>query len=73
MVKLDLEFWSAHFEMFARKLFLALHYQCYGSILPESGAIWAFPATNADFATSEWIGEFLEIAEQVCFHLLKVS
>jgi hypothetical protein len=65
IVNLDPQFWSEHFDMFARKLFLALHYQCYGAILPASGAIWAFPATNTDFANAKWINEFLKIADQI--------
>lgn len=65
IVKLDRDFWEEHFNMFARKLFLALHYQCYSTVLPPHGAIWAFPATNADLPKAEWIKDFARAAEQI--------
>lgn len=41
LLKLDLTFWEPHFEMFARKLLLAIHYQCFGSPVPRSGGVVA--------------------------------
>jgi hypothetical protein len=63
LIKLDVEFWTPHFEMFARKLLLALHYQCFGEPLSNSGRISYWINTNADAMDDNYQAKLLEIAE----------
>jgi hypothetical protein len=65
IVKMNKAFWEPHFEMLARKLLLALHYQCFGQPLSRQGALWYYIHTNADFAAGEFPEEVLEIANRI--------
>jgi hypothetical protein len=49
-VQLDQSIWKSHFDLFAQKMMLALHYQCFGTSLPADGRIWYMMNTNADAA-----------------------
>lgn len=65
LIKLDKTFWEPHLTMFARKLLLALHYQCFGSALSSTGAIWHFVHTNFDRAAGEFPEELLQLAKNI--------
>jgi hypothetical protein len=65
LIKIETAFWKPHFNMFARKLLLALHYQCFSASLPSTGGIWSYVNTNVDFAANEYPREVLEMAEHV--------
>jgi len=65
MIKMGKDFWEPHFETLARKLLLALHYQCFARPLSRQGALWYYVHTNADFAAGEFPAEVLEIANRL--------
>jgi hypothetical protein len=65
LIKMPKDFWEAHFRMLARKLLLALHYQCLGRPLPRHGALWYYVHTNADFAAGDFPAEVFEIASRL--------
>ena len=65
LIKMPAEFWESHFQMLARKLLLALHYQCFGRPLPRNGALSYYVHTNADFAAGDFPAEVLEIATRL--------
>lgn len=62
LIKLELSTWKPHFDLFARKMMLALHYQFFGKPLSVSGRLWYIMHTNADVVAGEYPIEFLEIA-----------
>jgi hypothetical protein len=65
LIKMPADFWEPHFQMFARKLLLALHYQCFGRPLPRHGALSYYVHTNADFAAGDFPAEVLEVATRL--------
>lgn len=60
LIKLNPEFWIPHFEMFGRKMMLALHYKIFKKPLSRSGFVAFFVHTNADAVTENFPQEFLE-------------
>lgn len=67
MVRLDATFWEPHLRMFARKLLLAIHYQCFGSPIPASGGVVASFFTNFDVMARGLPSDFLEPAKNLVF------
>ena len=65
LIKLDKTFWEPHLATFARKLLLAFHYQCFGSPLPLTGAMWHFVHTNFDRVAGEFPEEVLQLAKNI--------
>jgi hypothetical protein len=65
LIKMPKDFWEPHLQMLARKLLLALHYQCFGRPLPRHGAVWYYVHTNADFAAGDFPADVLEIASRL--------
>jgi hypothetical protein len=65
VIKLDTKFWTPHLNTFARKLMLALHYQCFGVPLPRIGAIWHFAYSNVDFMAGRFPEQLLKLTEQI--------
>jgi hypothetical protein len=63
LIKLDVSIWKPHFDLFARKMMMALHYQCFGLPLSPFGRIWFVMHTNADAAAGEYPKEFVELAD----------
>ena len=59
------EFWTPHFSMLARKLLLALHYQCFARPLSRSGGLWSYIHTNFDFVSKGYPDEMLDVANQM--------
>jgi hypothetical protein len=64
IVTMRREFWDPHLEMLARKLLLAVHYQCFGSSLSRSGGLWYYIHTNFNFAADQYPKEVLETAKR---------
>lgn len=62
LIKLNISLWKPHFDLFARKMMMALHYQCFGRPLSETGRIWYVMHTNADATVGEYPKEFIELA-----------
>ena len=62
MVNLPMKVWKPHFDMLARKMMLALHYQAFGAPLSKQGLIWHTVHTNADKKSEEYLHEFLQVA-----------
>lgn len=65
LIKMRKEFWEPHLCMLARKLLLALHYQCFGKPLSPNGALWYYIHTNADFAAGEYPPEIFELVDRL--------
>lgn len=65
LIKLDKGFWHPHFEMFAQKLLLALHYQCFSVPLSSQGGMWIYIHSNVDFLAGDYPREILEMAEHI--------
>jgi hypothetical protein len=54
LMRMNVDFWQPHFEMFARKLLLAMHYQCFQRAIPSEGGTYSAMFTNFD----DMMGEF---------------
>lgn len=65
LVKINQEFWKEHIDMVFRKIFLGLHYQCYGNPLPLDGGMWIWVSTNADIPKLGYLSEILEQIENL--------
>ncbi len=65
IVNLDRKFWTPHFEIFSRKILLALHYQCFGQPLSSNGRIIFWIHTNVDMAAGLFPEDVLEMAEKI--------
>jgi len=65
IIKMRKEFWEPHFGMLARKLLLALHYQCFSQPLSRTGGFWYYIHTNVDFAAKEYPADVLEMANRL--------
>jgi hypothetical protein len=62
LIKLEVSTWQPHFDLFARKMMLALHYQCFRRPLSAKGRLWYVMHTNADAVAGEYPREFLAFA-----------
>lgn len=62
LVKLPVEFWKDRIEMVGRKLFLALHYQCFGKPIPKGGGLQVTFMTNADVQANGFLDEVMREA-----------
>lgn len=62
IVTLPMKVWKPHFDMLARKMMLALHYQAFGVPLSKQGLIWHSIHTNADRKSEQFLCEFLQVA-----------
>lgn len=71
LVKLKLDHWQSHIDIFSRKILLALHYQCFGRPLHSTGLLWFLSFTNFDFASGEFPQKLIEIAEKLSIPLRK--
>lgn len=65
VIKLDSKFWEPHLTTFSRKLLLALHYQCFGTALPPSGAVWHFVHSNFDYMSGRFPEQLLDLAKNI--------
>jgi len=65
IVSLDSDFWAPHFELFARKILLALHYQCFGEALSSNGKIDFWIHTNVDQVAGKFPKEIIELAQNL--------
>jgi hypothetical protein len=65
IVTMRYDFWEPHFTMLARKLLLALHYQCFAQPLSRTGGIWHHIHTNFDFAAKKYPAELLDVANRL--------
>jgi hypothetical protein len=65
VVKLDRELWEPHLTLFARKILLSLHYQCFGKPLSKGGRLCYSFHTNADFMANQEPAELIKLASNV--------
>lgn len=65
VVRLNKDFWTPHFEMFSRKLLLALHYQCFHAPLTRQGRLYWWINNNTDLAAGNIPTEILDLAERI--------
>lgn len=49
LIRMDSSFWDTHIDHFSRKLLLAIHYQCFGKIVPPEGGVSSRFFTNFDW------------------------
>jgi hypothetical protein len=62
MVRLPMPVWEPYFDIVARKMMLALHYQAFGIPLSKAGLIWHTVHTNAEKKSEQFLLEILKIA-----------
>lgn len=67
LIRLNPEFWEPHLDNLSRKLFLALHYQCFGRPLAPNGGVQTCFYTNADVIAGDIPTEFFELAKTIVF------
>lgn len=73
LVKLDRDFWAPHFDIFSRKLLLALHYQAFAKPLSAAGGMWFFQHSNVDFAAGRFPEELIKLAENTVLPIRQKS
>lgn len=65
IIKLERNFWTEHVQIFAKKMLLALHYQCFGVPLSHNGAIWIYHYTNFDLIADRVPESIFRLPENV--------
>lgn len=65
IVKLDHDLWKSSIDIFGRKLLLALHYQCFGKVLPPTGGIALSFQSNTTVGQGSLLEKFMELTDQL--------